>query len=256
MNKVNKGTFEGNIEEINFVKNFNLRNFDQFVIKNFNLDPIKVFSVQVSKNKFSKTSNKLVKPKSDAYLIKVNNNINNLLNANDYFLNENDLNSLEYRFIPSSGISIKRHDSKKYQIHKFTVQSFLKVFGNPFIGAGAMIYSTKLDDMKKNLEILKIWNIKEYEILNYFSGHLNKNIKFDLDGLNLIKKSSNDKIKKIILENKNILKLIFTGEGSFDDPFYAKYIYLNGELKKNDPTDFKITTGSNRLKSPTIVVKP
>ena len=45
-------------------------------------------------------------------------------------------------------------DSNKYQIHKFTPASFIKVFNNKFLGCGAMIYCSKEDEVISKFQVL------------------------------------------------------------------------------------------------------
>ena len=184
-------------------------------------------------------------------------NLKNTKNESDVILEKEK--SIAFSYILNSGISIKRRDSKNYQIHKFTPNSFLKIFNNAYIGAGAMIYTQKEKDFIKNKEIVeKIWNINEEDFYIYF----NKIFKEKFERVNLINKIktinkfSLNMIKQTIIDNDKIKNHIFTGKHDFEEPFSASYSFINNILGKYKYTDFYISQGSGRLKTPTIVIKP
>ena len=87
------------------------------------------------------------------------------LNKLDFYLNEEIIKQFKYSVINESGISIKLNDSKKYQIHKFTPDSFMNVFDNKYLGAGALIYSKYEKDFEKNKLIINAWELEEYDFL-------------------------------------------------------------------------------------------
>jgi len=198
----------------------------------------------------------MVKPKSDAYLVRSTKIDENELNSKNYYLNEESIKNYDHEVIINSGISIKRIDSLNYQIHKFTPSSFSKVFKNNFLGAGTMIYTKKIEDVYKNQEIFQIWNVKEDDFYSYFSSQLLFDVNYLKSNLSEIQKYCNNKIKEIINLNEEISDLVFNGKGVFEPPFCAEYSFIKGKLTIFEKTDFIITTGSGRLKSPTVVVKP
>ena len=141
----NKGKKEGDVEEIEFVKSFNLGKFAPFKDKYFS-EIENVFAVRVTSLQLSKTSGIKVKPKADAYLIESSSVTKDFLEKNSYLLDEEMISTINHNVISDSGISIKRVDSNNYQIHKFTPDSFIKVFENNFLGAGCLIY---IDNVNK-----------------------------------------------------------------------------------------------------------
>lgn len=252
---VNRGTTEGDKAEIEFVRNFNRGIFHDFTKNNFgNLE--NVYCVHVNTHQLSNTSQIQVKPKSDAYLIRANSEIKNILKDNDFYLNEDHLIHINFDTIIGSGISIKMTDSQSYQIHKFTVNSFLEVFKDPFLGAGAMIYCQKELELIKNQKVLNIWNVSKNSFINYFSKQLTIEPEMEIATCKKIKEYSSNRIRSILSDNKDLWHLVFTGQGVFDSPYCVNFSYIHGKLKVFNGGDFYITTGSKRLTSPTIVVKP
>ena len=252
---LNRGTFEGDLAEIEFVKNFNKGRYIELTNQHFrNLQYI--YCVHVNTHQHSNTSDLQVKPKSDAYLIQTQLECRDFLIENDFYLNESNIVKLDYEIISNSGISIKMSDSKSYQIHKFTVSSFLEVFKDSYLGAGAMIYSQKQNELSKNLKILSIWNISLESFFSHFSKFLIITPEMELETCRKIKEYSVKKIRSIILENKNLWHVVFTGQGIFDSPYCTHFSYIDNKFTEFEGSDFYITTGSGRIKSPTIVVKP
>jgi hypothetical protein len=72
------------------------------------------------------------------------------------------------------------------------------------------------------------------------------------------KQTSIKYIENEIRTKAHIRKAVFKGEGLFDEPFTAQFIFSGGELETNNTLpDFSITTGSGRHKGNyTLVVKP
>ena len=136
----NRGTKEGDTQEKIFVKDFNRGVYRSFINKYFD-NKTNVLCVNVTTNQYSSVSKKIVKTKSDAYLIDSSNINESDLNELDFYLDEEIIKKFKYSIINDSGISIKLHDSNRYQIHKFTPDSFMNVFDNKYLGAGALIYS-------------------------------------------------------------------------------------------------------------------
>lgn len=252
----NRGTKEGVVEERQFVIDFNSGKYFNFTNK-FLKNKTDIYCVHVTSQKYSNTSDQKVQPKSDVFLIKSNNEIKHLLLTNNNYLNEQIIQGINFEIIPKSGISIKMFDSKKYQIHKFTPASFIKVFNNKFLGCGAMIYCSKEDEVIYNEIIFKHWGVNQESFINYFSNALNQHQDINkLDSLEKIKTFCNKEIKNLIKNNSKYKKIVFTGEGVFDDPFYATYSFIDKKLDLYKFTDFTVTTGSSRKNNPTIVIKP
>ena len=251
----NRGTKEGDIEEINFVKKFNAGKFKSFTDYYYK-DLDNIYCVHVTTDQYSNTSKQNVKPKSDAYLVRLKNIKSESLSNLSHYINEDNIHNFDYSVLPNSGISIKLSDSNKYQIHKFTPLSFLAVFKNRYLGAGAMIYSKNEEDITDNTKVLEIWNLSLDDFLNYFTKLNGSLLKMDIESCKFIQKYCLNEIKNIINHDKSISDLVFTGEGVFSSPYFAYYGFIKGELSVFKKTDFSITTGSGRLKSPTIVVKP
>lgn len=259
----NIGTFLGDTQEFDISRSLN-KDKNNSLWSALLTDKHKIentYVVKVADRVKSKLSGKKVFPKSDAYLIIANISKEYLL-ENEYTLTEDNLKDFEYTIVSNSGISIKIKDSKKYTIQKFTQKSFCKAFNElsnaDMIFAGTLLFS-KETEITKNKKIFKDLKINENEFLNCFSTILNcTDLQLDKkESLDKIKKKSQEIIKNTILNNNELYTAIFTGEGWFDDPYYAKYKYINGKLEKNTMSDFSITTGSGRSKGKySIEIKP
>lgn len=252
----NRGTAEGTMEEINFVKLLNKKeNLSLWNV--LNLDPKIHFAIHVISHKFGKINDKKVKPKADVYIAKgvVD---SSFLVERDYYLNEDDINSFNLEPIDYTGISVKLKTSKKYQITKMGPNTFKTIFGDYELGAGASIYCRKEKDLEKNIKVIEGWNSSKENFIKYFqSNNVITNSELDIDSANKIKKYSNQKIEEIINENKNVSDFIFQGIGNFEEPFTVHYLYENGELRDSCFIPFKPTTGSGRSRGDfTIVIKP
>lgn len=255
-----RGTAEGNKQEEIFVQEINRGKHRKF-ISLFNTKK-NVYGIRVTKHVLSKETQKKVKPKSDAFLA-VGNISGDYLKKNNSIILENDLKKLDLTILPKTGISIKLKDSKKYQIHKFTQKSFIKILKQPELGVGASFYCKKIEELNKNNKIVEIWGSDKDNIIKYFENHLNLSLKnlfnFNSESLSLfekIKTFSNKEIKRIIKSDRFISNYVFNGIGNFEDPYCAYYIYEGNEIKKSVPYDFIVTTGSNRIKKREIVLKP
>lgn len=129
-----RGTLDGNIAEINFVKkfNYNKKAYLHSYLQNFNIDNIdNIYMVRVTTKQFSKLSNQIVMTRADAYLIYSNSiKLNSIMIDNNFYLDEDILNenNIEYTQIELSGISIKMSDSNNFQILKLTPDSFYSLF--------------------------------------------------------------------------------------------------------------------------------
>lgn len=265
--KGNIGTFDGDSQEFNLSQIMNKNKKHKFwerVIDDIN--HMNYFVVKVSKKPISKLSGKKVFPKSDAYIINANLDSDFMLKR-EYVLTEDDLENIDYKIVPNTGISIKIKESSKYTIQKFTKDSFVKAFSK-------VIFKDNIDELifalliySKDKEIHKNEKIAHDLGINYgqfieskkqiYMGKNNFNSMTEKELLDTIRRDAQIYLKKAIESDDDLLKAIFTGEGWFDDPYYAKFIFVHGDLVDNKPTDFSITTGSGRSSGKySIEIKP
>ena len=85
------------------------------------------FAVRVKYNHHSKFSEQKVQPKADVFIAS-GSVTSQQLKQRKFLLKEDALKELCLVPVPCTGISIKRPDSKKYQIQKWTPNSFKKIF--------------------------------------------------------------------------------------------------------------------------------
>ncbi|MDA9748195.1 hypothetical protein N9V18_03595 [bacterium] len=251
----NRGTKEGDIQEKSFVKDFNHGSYQSFIDKYF-YNKNNVLCVHVTTSQYSLVSKRKVKTKSDAYLIGSSDISESHLSELDFYLDEEIIKQFKYSIIDESGISIKLYDSSRYQIHKFTPDSFMKVFNNKYLGAAALIYSKYEKDFKKNKLIINAWGLEEDNFFNYFNNRIIGGINDGIHNYKIIQQYALNEIKNIINEDESISDLIFTGKGVYDSPYFATYMFFNNKLDIFKKTDFNVTQGSGRIKNPTIVIKP
>jgi hypothetical protein len=255
-----KGTKEGTKEEILFTKKLN-KKVDLSYWDRMKISSLEHHAIRVIYKKYGKLNKSKVLSKADIFLAKGNVPIE-YLKSKDYFLDEDDMKKFLLEPLPYSGISVKRVDSKKYQIMKMGASTFKKLFGSNILATGASIYSTKEKDFSKNIDILAGWGILENEFISYFKSKLGVDFSSindvkNKDILKKIKQHSNSEIAKIITNDKKLSDFIFFGIGNFEEPFTAMWLFEKNELKKNYILPFTITTGSGRSKGVyTIVVKP
>lgn len=255
---MNKGTAQGNAEEIELVKKLNSdKNSDLWKILGFTDNKL-IYAIQCSKQKFSKVSGSVVLPKTDVFLIKTS----DTLISNDNFINEDMIEeqNISFEYILNSGISVKEKNSKSFTYQKMTIETFYKVFGNYELGC-AIEYYTNENDRDKNIILEKAWKTNKDKIISVMED-LKIKYKFN----NSFKTSNDKEIKqtaisltKHIIDNvQSISDFIFKGVGAFENPFFANFLYKEGELLKDCfPTKYSITTGSGRSKGDyTIVIKP
>lgn len=262
----NIGTFFGDTEEFDISRFLN-KDKQNKMWSEFNLEQYSdlknLYAVKVEKRVLSKLSDRLVHPKSDAYLICAEIPIEYLL-SHEYVLTETNISKFDYIIVDDSGISVKLKDSKRFTIQKFTRESFYKAFRSyieysvELIFVGLLVYSNE-KEMFKNQKVFEDLKIDTEQLRIYFGNLLNNN-QLNLnqkEDLNSIRKKSQEMVKTTITENEKLMKSIFTGEGWFENPYYAKYIYRDGNLVHNEITDFSITTGSGRSKGKySIEIKP
>lgn len=253
----NRGTKEGTEEEINFVKLLNKKD-DLSLWETLNLDSNTHYAIHVKYKKFGKINQKKVNPKADAFIAK-GNVPEDILEDKDFYLNEDDMETFNLVPIARTGISIKLHNSKKYQITKLHPNTFKKIFGSYELGAGASIYRTK-QKLDRNNAVIEGWYSNTESFIDFFrqAGIDIKDETIDLKTAKEIANYSNSKIEEIINNDKEISDFMFNGIGNFEEPFTVHYLYENGELKDDCFIPFTITTGSGRGNgtSYTIVIKP
>ncbi|KZX12882.1 hypothetical protein [Methanobrevibacter curvatus] len=256
---VNKGTLEGEKEEIIFVKELNKKNQKFWDI--LKLDSNNHYGVHVKTKQYGKISEQKVLPKADAFIAKGELSPK-FLRENDFYVNDKQINDLNLVPVKYSGISIKRPDSRNYQIQKFTPSTFRKIFGSYELGAGASLYSKKEADFKKNIVVIEGWKTNLNNLLNFFWEKYNLDISKDnsdfcLNDAKTIKNFSTKKIKELIENNIKISNFVFQGIGNFEEPYNAYFLYEKGELKTSCQIHFNVTTGSGRSKGDfTVVLKP
>lgn len=259
-----RGTHTGDIEEIEFVKDFNE---DKYIYKSYldifadkkELD--KFWMVRVTTKQPSTLSNRKVFTRSDSYLIKSEQLSKEFVKENDYYLSEDLLNEnkIEYTKISRSGISIKMANSKSYQILKLGPNSFEKLFGSYELGAGASLFCQRENELSKNETLINGWNSTVQNMTEYFKRFTNNNINFILnkDICQEIKTFSCKTISAKINSSEKLQKIIFNGEGIYKEPYSAYYFYQDNSLTKLTSIPFNVTTGSGRSRGDyKIVLKP
>ena len=255
LNMPNLGTVAGTLEEAKFVKSFNQGMYGDFVSRYFP-NTQSIFAVHVTTNQLSLLNNKIVKPKADAYLITAPTLTSYDLNKTEHYLNEDILNTFEYEIVPNSGISVKRPDSDTYQIHKFTTNSFVAVFNDAILGAGASIYIDNENHRTDNVGIIAKWGVSSIAFTKYFAEKLSFGSSIPDMGYAAIQRFCLDEIKNLVTSNRRLSEIVFSGKGIFESPYFAEFSYTHGVLEKLQFIDFYVSQGSNRKTNPTIVFKP
>ena len=256
----NKGTKEGTEQEVSFVKELNKKD-DLGYWNTLSLDANSHYAIRVISKKYGSLNETKILPKADSFIAYGEVPLE-YLQSKDYFLDENDIEQFNLNPISASGISIKRADSKQYQIMKMSPSTFKKLFGSSILASGSSIYCNKEIEFIKNSNLLDAWGISENEFINYFNQVLNINLISVTDAtskenLKLIKKFSNEKIAQIINSDNSISDFIFFGIGNFEEPFTAYWLFEHGKFKPNYIIPVTVTTGSGRSKGVyTLVLKP
>lgn len=267
-----RGTYCGNIAEINFVKKFNsnknARDY-KYYLNNCNIKNLhNIYMTRVTTKHFSKLSNQNVMTRADTYLIHTTDEkIKEILLENDFYLDENLLekHGITYHIIDFSGISVKMSDSNNYQILKLTPDSFKALFGEYDLGAGASIYCLRKEELKKNVMVFKGWKTTKENIIKKYCNDIPQlvNLNDDIDEIaqlkiyKVLKNFSNKKITEIINQSKYIQEVIFNGYHIYEEPYSASYFYKGEKIEKLNYIPFTVTTGSGRSKGNfTIVLKP
>lgn len=268
LDKNTNGTTDGDWEEYELVsrlnrnKNISNKLWSKIASKLGISDINDVYAVRVCNTVYSSLAERNVLPKADIYLVKGNISQEVLLD-NNYWLDEDTINGLDIKVINDSGISCKRPNSNSFTYAKFSVNSFVSLFGNRELGAGISIF-VKEDELYLNSEITVAWGTCEQNILNKYNlifEELNifpndRNLR-NLEVCKIIKNSSIEEAQNLIKNNVYIGDAIFKGKGIFVEPYVANFTYINGEVEIAYTPKFSITTGSGRHKgSYTIVIKP
>lgn len=257
---MNKGTGEGVEEEVLLTKKLNQKK-DKNLWLVLGLSSDNNFAIRVISKKYGKINNEKIFPKTDVF-IATGMVDEKYLFQKKFYLDEKDLFDFGLTPLNNSGISVKRSDSKNYQIMKMAPSTFLKVFGSNLLAAGASVYCLDKNEFIKNEQVLKGWGVSEVEFISFF----NEKIKIPINSvtdknnqtqLEEIKRYCNNAIKEKIQLNDKISQLIFWGNGNFEEPYVASWLFERGELKRNFAIPFNVTTGSGRTKGDfTIVIKP
>lgn len=259
----NVGTFAGDGEEFNLTQlmNSQKQNIMWKVLLPMASNYEEYYMVKVSTNQISKLSNKVVKTKSDAYVIKAKLSREFLL-SKEYAFDENDLDGIDYEAIDYTGISIKLKNSKSYTYQKFTIESFCKAFCNSLVNpklvmAMALVYSRETEINKNRIMANDFgfdydWFVREAS--NNTTKLAQPSSKDFWDG---VRGWAQKKIIDAILVNDNLAKNIVLGTEWFEEPYCASYVYSEGVLSNNFSKNLSVTNGSGRSGGNyTIVIKP
>lgn len=257
----NRGTYEGNIQEIDDVIYMNSHKeefYNYFSIFSNIINDLWV--VRVTTNQYSNLTKKVVKTRSDAFLIEsYSDELNNFAKSN-LLLDENILLKFagKYKKIPKSGISIKLDDSKNFQILKVGPSSFYALFSNTELAAGASLFCLKDIELEKNDPLLKGWNTTPQKMIDYYKDlNLSSNFYLNKGECTKIKHYAIKEIKMQIDESIDLQKKIFNGIGIYDEPYCAYYFLQNRKILTLNYIPFSVTTGSGRSHGDyTIVLKP
>ena len=261
---MNKGTSEGTVEETNLVKLLN-KDKKHLTWSGMGLGECHdCYAIYVIKNAYSEFLGRSIKPKSDVYIAKGHVDEAYLINR-DYLLDENDLERFNLIGIDNTGISVKRIDSKRYQILKTSPSTFEKMIGSLELAAGASLFCRNESELYKNYKVIKGWGVTVERFIKYFSQYISEiNELFDdsrpqnqiLVSVK-VKSFSNNMIHNIITTDQIISGRVFSGTGLYKEPYVAHWLYEGGVFRENREMPFSVTTGSGRSHGDyTIVIKP
>lgn len=262
MMETNRGTHEGDLQEIEFVKDFNKnKTCDKFkdYTSQFKNKLENIYMVRVSTNQISHLNGKKTKTRADCFAIFCEDEkIKNLLEENDFYLNEQLIADLKFSPIKFSGVSIKLEDSEKYQILKIGTNSFCSLFGNFELGAGASLFCSREEELIKNKDVVKGWNTTLSKMKVYFEIIEDEH---DLitkkEVCQKVKTFCNNKIKELIDSSVQLKQKVFNGYPLYEEPYTAWFLFSKGKLKVLREIPFVVTTGSGRSHGDyTIVLKP
>ena len=249
-------------EEINLVKKLN--KLGTRILKNlFSIeeDIPYIYAVHAEVSRKSNIHSKPVRPKADVFLVASRQK----LKLSDFYLSDREIEGRSgINPIAFTGISVKFAVSKSYTIVKMSPDTLEKLKIGRELGAAASLYDKKMEDFKKNKQVLDGWGVKVTQLENFLKqiGILDLNEKLDLFNQTLLKKikrSASKKIKQMINDSEDLKQKLFWGIGIFPEPYSARYFYYRGRLAKVESVffDFSVTTGSGRSKGDfTLVLKP
>lgn len=257
-----KGTFEGDAEEVEFVKRFNANKGDYSeYLKHFTDDYSNYWMVRVTTKQISSLSNKRVFTRADCYLIEAEDDITYLVRENEFYLSENILpaNNIKHRKVPKSGISIKMVSSQSYQILKVGPDSFKNLFGSYELGAGASLFCQKEEELMKNKDLFAGWKTAPEKMTSFFDDFTNGDTMFYLNQktCRIIKTFSSGKIAERINNDETLQQKVFNGIYLYEEPYPAYFFYHGDVIEDLKTLPFYVTTGSGRSHGDyTIVLKP
>ena len=256
-----KGTYEGDKDEIKFVARFNSNKsiFTTYLSKFENY--CNLWMIRVTTKQMSKLSGKKVFTRSDCYLASIDDDITDLLEENDYYLDEDILATKRIRYtqVPYSGVSVKMTTSKNFQIYKTGPNSFKTLFNSYELGAGASLFCMRENELDKNPDLIEGWKSSIDKMTTYFSQFTKGNKYFYLDQqiCKEIKNYSCEEIKHQIENSTELQRMIFNGVGLYEEPYTAFYFYHGEDILQLTTIPFNVTTGSGRSRGNyTIVLKP
>lgn len=257
-----KGTFEGDAEEVEFVKRFNANKGDYSeYLKHFTDDYSNYWMVRVTTKQISSLSNKRVFTRADCYLIEAEDDITYLVRENEFYLSENILlaNNIKHRKVSKSGISIKMVSSQSYQILKVGPDSFKNLFDSYELGAGASIFCQREEELVKNKDLFVGWKTTPEKMALYFEDFTSGVASFYLNQeiCRNIKTFSSNKIAELINNDETLQQKVFNGIHLYDEPYSAYYFCHGDKIEELKTLPFYVTTGSGRSHGDyTIVLKP
>lgn len=263
-----KGTVDGDWEEYELVANLNKnKNVSSQLWKslanNLEISSLEnIHAIKVSDPVYSKLADRKVLPKADIYLIKGKISRDLLIN-NNYWLDEDIIKNLDIQKISGSGISCKRPNSHSYTYAKFSMKSFVNLFGSNISGAGISLFVNDHDIHLNNM-IIDAWQCSSDELIKtnkealLINGIREEEMSLTkIEVCKIIKRESINYVQRQIITNTKIANAIFKGEGVFEEPYTAQFVYIKGQLNEISAPKFTITTGSGRHKGTiTIIIKP
>lgn len=236
----------------------------KFIMAELSLDNLdNVFAIRATHLVESEFLGIKLYPKSDLYLCQAD-ITDDILETNSYQIDETILETenIDIKPIIGTGISCKIPSSSSFTYAKISPNNFEKIFGDKILGAGASLF-VKGDDIRLNNHVLNGWGVSESEFVAFLREadllQINDNIdQLTHNELKQVKQLCVNKIKEIILSKSEVAEMIFMGNGLYNEPYNAKFLFSKGNIKLNTiPESFSITTGSGRHKGKyTIVVKP
>lgn len=246
------GTFLGDLEEFGLsqILNKNKENPMWRILLPGISDFSDYYLVKVSSNQMSSLSGKKVKTKSDAYVVKIQLSREFLL-GKEYILDETDIKDKTFEIQHGTGVSIKMKESKSFTYQKLTRNSFCKAFANvddvEFWLTSLLIYSADGERYKNSIIINDFGNnVDAYlEKVNTIMGISIENTECS-SFWDAVRKVAQQRIKSEIQSDIELAENIFMGKHWFTSPYHAIFLYEGGTLKKNEISDFSITTGSGR----------